>query len=159
MIKRYEVVRDDGDYAIGLGYSYAYYQLYTDTGTIVSCDRDFTKVYEDVTGTEDVWTREDIAAIKEGFTGGKRHILYAREIPLLDILALMAYLDIKGFDVDTCVFSYGSITITGRNSIWEGEDPGIPYSLFLSADAVGIARRATCEDIELKQYLESFGKK
>lgn len=66
--ERWEVARDDGDTAIGMGYSYCYYLIRPD-GIILNCDRDFKDIYADITTTQDVYHLADLEAIQGNRTG------------------------------------------------------------------------------------------
>jgi hypothetical protein len=161
MIKRYEVVRDDGDMSVGLGYSYAYYQLYTDTGTIINYDRDFTKVYEDVTGTENVWTLEDIKAIKEDFRGGRRNILYVKEIPLLDVMAFTSYLEEGGFTIHNAIYSGGTIAISGVESSWYSTVPDhepvvVRFHVTIDIDPFKTDVKVVCDYPDMVKYIHDY---
>lgn len=79
--ERWEVSRDDGDDAIGWGYSYAYYEFTAD-GKVYNMNREFTKRYEEVTA-DDMKKRYriDMAAIK-GEETGARYAVWARKLPM-----------------------------------------------------------------------------
>ncbi len=75
---RYEVVRDDGDDGIGLGYSYRYYECVE--GVWSSVNQEFTRCYERITPESNKYYLYDIAAII-GVGGSGKALMWVKHLP------------------------------------------------------------------------------